>query len=147
MTPKKVLFLCSGNYYRSRFAEELFNHLAQKNSLGWVADSRALLRNPWSLGNYGPISPFAMQELEKRAIPFSRERFPKQLEAHEISEFQRIIALDRDEHQPMIETDYPWLTRLDYWDIKDLRDEPAESALRRLENHLQTLIHELSALQ
>ena len=25
---KTVLFLCTGNYYRSRFAEELFNHEA-----------------------------------------------------------------------------------------------------------------------
>jgi hypothetical protein len=25
---KSVLFLCTGNYYRSRFAEELFNHRA-----------------------------------------------------------------------------------------------------------------------
>ena len=36
-----VLFLCTGNYYRSRFAEELFNHRAARDGLSWVAQSRA----------------------------------------------------------------------------------------------------------
>jgi len=35
-----VLFLCTGNYYRSRFAEILFNAVAAKEGLGWRADSR-----------------------------------------------------------------------------------------------------------
>ena len=39
---KKILFLCTGNYYRSRLAEELFNHLAIKNDLPWRAWSEGL---------------------------------------------------------------------------------------------------------
>ena len=38
----KVLFLCTGNYYRSRFAEMLFNALASRKDLDWTADSRGL---------------------------------------------------------------------------------------------------------
>ncbi len=38
----KILFLCTGNYYRSRFAENLFNWLATKQGLDWQADSRGL---------------------------------------------------------------------------------------------------------
>ena len=37
-----VLFLCTGNYYRSRFAEMLFNHLAVESQLNWKADSRGI---------------------------------------------------------------------------------------------------------
>jgi len=37
-----VLFLCSGNYYRSRFAEIFFNWLAEEKSLSWRAESRAI---------------------------------------------------------------------------------------------------------
>ena len=35
-----VLFLCSGNYYRSRFAEIFFNWLAPQQGLNWRAESR-----------------------------------------------------------------------------------------------------------
>ncbi len=38
----KLLFLCTGNYYRSRFAELLFNHLAAQVGLDWRADSRGV---------------------------------------------------------------------------------------------------------
>src|SRR5688500_5812497 len=37
--PSTILFLCSGNYYRSRFAELLFNHLVAKAGLSYRADS------------------------------------------------------------------------------------------------------------
>src|SRR5260370_39303693 len=39
---KGVLFLCTGNYYRSRFAEVLFNSVAAKMGLPWRASSRGL---------------------------------------------------------------------------------------------------------
>ena len=37
---KKVIFVCSANYYRSRYAEHYFNWLAGQEKLGWEADSR-----------------------------------------------------------------------------------------------------------
>jgi protein-tyrosine phosphatase len=37
---KTVLFLCTGNYYRSRFAEILFNSVAGKLGLPCLASSR-----------------------------------------------------------------------------------------------------------
>ena len=41
-----VLFLCSGNYYRSRFAEHQFNAIADRDQLPWRADSRGLVVGP-----------------------------------------------------------------------------------------------------
>jgi hypothetical protein len=40
MSPNAILFLCTGNYYRSRYAEELFNHLAKVKGHSWRAFSR-----------------------------------------------------------------------------------------------------------
>jgi protein-tyrosine phosphatase len=37
---KTVLFLCTGNYYRSRYAEIYFNSVASKMELPWKATSR-----------------------------------------------------------------------------------------------------------
>jgi hypothetical protein len=45
---KTVLFLCTGNYYRSRFAEALFNSVAGRMGLPWRASSRGL-----ALGSQG----------------------------------------------------------------------------------------------
>jgi protein-tyrosine phosphatase len=53
---KTVLFLRTGNYYRSRFAEELFNHEAERASLPWIAQSRGLALERGA-NNVGPIAP------------------------------------------------------------------------------------------
>ncbi len=49
----RILILCSGNYYRSRFAEEVFNFRARAVYSNWSADSRGLRLNP---NNVGPIA-------------------------------------------------------------------------------------------
>jgi protein-tyrosine phosphatase len=145
MPANKILFLCTGNYYRSRFAEELFNHLAQQKGSNWSADSRGLVKNPWLLGNFGPISSFAVKELEKRSVKIAQMRFPKHLEHGEADKFNKVIALDKDEHEPLLEKNYPEITaRVIYWNIKDLGDEKSESALGRLETKIEALISRLT---
>lgn len=52
---KAILFLCTGNYYRSRFAEELFNFRAPALCPGWVAGSRGIAVDLGS-ANVGPIA-------------------------------------------------------------------------------------------
>ena len=58
---KQVLFLCSANFYRSRFAEHLFNHLAPEAGLKWRAQSRGLMVGHW--GDVGPISHYTVDAL------------------------------------------------------------------------------------
>lgn len=75
-----VLFLCTGNYYRSRFAEFYFRHLANQHSLNWRAESRGL---QITQGNVGPLSIFTQQECERRGsgltklLPTSQGHFAK----------------------------------------------------------------------
>ena len=59
-TKDRVLFLCTGNYYRSRFAEELFNFFAKGEGIAWRAFSRGLAERG-SPENVGPISQFALE--------------------------------------------------------------------------------------
>jgi len=58
---KRVLFLCTGNYYRSRLAEILFNHLAKERTLDWHADSSGLNGQADGIVNSGPLSHFTRQ--------------------------------------------------------------------------------------
>ena len=89
---KQVLFLCSGNYYRSRFAEHLFNWLAPKASLPWGADSRGLRAGQY--GNIGPISRFAVEGLKLRGIPINGEhRYPLELSLSELAGSDLVIAV------------------------------------------------------
>ncbi len=145
MPERKILFLCTGNYYRSRFAEELFNHLAAEKGLDWRAESRGLYQDFRLLGNFGHMSSLAVTALEKRQVKVSRKRFPQKLKPGEAKGYQIVIALDQDEHQPLIERHYPEMPSVTYWDIKDLGDEPAESALGRIETKIRAFITELSA--
>jgi protein-tyrosine phosphatase len=144
MTPHKILFLCTGNFYRSRFAEELFNHLAHPQHLEWVAASRGLSQDFWRLRNIGFMAVEARRELEKRGIR-PKLRLPRQLKPGEAAHYQLVIALDQAEHQPPLETYYPEITQVTYWDIKDLGDETSASALGRIETRVKALIVELAA--
>src|SRR5581483_3653175 len=115
----RILFLCSGNYYRSRFAEILFNHLAAERDLEWRADSRgivaAALRNP------GPISVLTLEGLAARGIPMGPARDPLQLTESDLARADRIIALYEREHRPMLQADYArWLRRIEFWRVPDL---------------------------
>jgi protein-tyrosine phosphatase len=54
-TIQRILFLCTGNYYRSRYAEELFNHIARAEGLGWRAFSCGAADQAFP-ENVGPMS-------------------------------------------------------------------------------------------
>ncbi|MGA2639102.1 hypothetical protein [Methylocella sp.] len=79
---KVVLFLCTGNYYRSRFAEEFFNFVAPDECPGWTAVSRGIAVD-LGVNNIGPIARSTAQALEKRGITLnlSLARIPLQLES------------------------------------------------------------------
>ena len=64
----KVLFLCTGNYYRSRFAEEYFNHLSLANGSPWRAESRGLAASFPRPRNPGTISPHVIDALQNLGL-------------------------------------------------------------------------------
>src|SRR5438445_5832879 len=71
---KTVLFLCTGNYYRSRFAEALFNSVAGKMGLPWQVSSRGLALER-GVNNVGPMAVAAVKALEA-GRPSRRGRHP-----------------------------------------------------------------------
>ena len=138
MQLRLVLFLCTGNYYRSRFAEEMFNHEARIAGLNWRAFSRGLATEP-SPENVGAISTFALQALNDRSIS-PAERFPVVCTIGDLESADRIIALKEAEHRLFLEQRFPgWENRASYWHVHDIDvAEPADTiaAIDRLVREL-----------
>jgi len=143
---KHVLFLCTGNYYRSRYAELLFNALAPTAGVPWHADSRGL-NLAAGAGNVGPISPFAAQRLLSRGIDSAAaQRFPLAARAADFAQADLAIALKRAEHQPLVLAHFPqWAERIEYWDIHDIDVAPPDAALAGIDAALNRLLARLGA--
>jgi protein-tyrosine phosphatase len=138
----RVLFLCSGNYYRSRFAEYLFNSLAESSGLAWGADSRGLCVG--CADNIGPISRYAIERLHALGISINSPRFPSQVEELDLAGSALVIALKEAEHRPMVARMFPtWENRVEYWHIDDLDCAEPEDALSALEDEIRSLVGRL----
>jgi len=140
-----VLFLCTGNYYRSRFAECYFNALACQRKLAWRAESRGL--QP-SIENIGSISSHALARLRLRGIePPTPVRPPQDLEEESLAAATLVVAVNEVEHRPLMQVRFPhWTERVRYWKVHDLDVTDANAGLAAIEQAVQELLTELSEL-
>lgn len=142
-----ILFLCSGNYYRSRYAELLFNHLAEQRGLGWRATSRGLSVD--RSNNPGPIAKPTIAALAHASItppPTDVERYPAQVSGAELAGAARVVAVKEAEHRPLLAERFPgWEDRAIYWHVHDLDKASAEEALGALDGLVAGLLDELAA--
>jgi protein-tyrosine phosphatase len=142
----EVLFLCTGNYYRSRFAEELFNHLAAQQDHPARASSRGLAVER-GIFNFGPISTHTIKGLEQRGITITKPmRKPQALTEFDLQNATLIVAVKEAEHRPLMQERFPeWVSRVRYWAIHDLDQETPETALAALDNKVRQLFQELAS--
>lgn len=116
-----ILFLCTGNYYRSRFAEILFNSLAAKMGSPWRASSRGLALER-GINNVGPMSASAVKKLEAMGVraPDAVARFPVQVTTDDLNNADFIVALKQIEHLPLVQERFPaWTDKVEFWHIED----------------------------
>ena len=144
MKPKVLLFVCTGNYYRSCFAELLFNNSARRERLGWQAISHGLELN---VQNRGPISPHVCSGLRARGVELEcgavRSALPLGLD--DLLSADRVVTLKRDEHLPIITRKFAqWASRIEYWHVDDLDLAAPNEALRKIEGNVIALIKCLS---
>lgn len=141
---KTVLFLCSGNYYRSRFAELFFNHLAEGAALSCRADSAGLWPN-CRVHNPGPISPHTLAGLRERGVSLpTSHRVPRDVTASDIRAAALTIALKDAEHRPIVSARFPeLLTRIQFWHVHDVGDAPPSEALALIERNVSELVARL----
>ena len=142
---KQVLFVCTGNHYRSRFAEALFNQKARQAQMNWRAVSRGLRLVPSQHG----ISSLAQQELTKRGVPQELwEGAPQALTKEDLRKSDYIVLMDETEHRPLLELKFPMRDdrKIHYWHIgESSKMRPATACqimCRNLEELLRTLGHD-----
>ena len=144
MQTRRILFLCTGNYYRSRFAEELFNYHAQRESLNWHASSRALALERGT-ENIGPISRFTIDALTDRNItPIGLTRFPIACGIDDFKSADLVIAMKEAEHRPLINDRFlGWQDRVTYWHVHDLDAAKPIATITMIDRLVQDLVRNI----
>jgi protein-tyrosine phosphatase len=139
---KTVLFLCTGNYYRSRYAEILFNWQAKPIGLAWQAESRGLDPDPL---NAGAMSRHTMAALKKLGIPFDQHlRFPLVANEDDFRVAHHVVAVKGAEHRPIIERKFPtWLDQVEFWHVHDLDCCGPDEAIPHLDREVAGLVERL----
>ena len=116
-----VLFLCTGNYYRSRFAEIVFNSVAAAMGLPWKASSRGLALER-GVHNVGPMAVSAITALEAMGVRAAdaTTRLPRQVTTDDLQQATRIVALKQAEHLPLLQERFPaWAEKVEFWQVDD----------------------------
>lgn len=137
---KKVVFVCTANYYRSRFAEAFFNYSKGSELNGWWAESRGLMIEcaPASL------SPHTKDAIEQLSIPEEcYQKFPVALNEEDLESVDLVIALKEEEHKPMMREQFPeWADKIRYWQVHDLDVWGPEQTLPAIQIQVGLLIQE-----
>ena len=150
---KVVLFLCTGNYYRSRFAEEMFNLVASVECPGWMAISRGIAVD-LGINNVGPIAKSTVDAFERQGVvTFNSQlaRMPLQLRIGDLEAADHIVALKKAEHLPLMQERFPsWLgtndpSRIEYWHVHDIDQMAPEQGLPLIAEQLPSLMKRLSS--
>ncbi len=136
-----VLFVCTGNYYRSRFAEAYFNYFAELLNLRHIGQSRGLDISRIQ----GEVSPIVLAALAERDVP---DRYAevdrKSLTLDDLKRADRVICLDDAEHREMMRKKFSdWADRVEYWKARDVDHAKPEETLHLIESHVVELVREL----
>jgi protein-tyrosine phosphatase len=136
-----VLFLCTGNFYRSRYAEAWFNFHSPRSGLDWRAESRGFRPHLATES----LSHHASGRLSACSVPADlTSRYPARLEEMDLIEASLVIAMLEEEHRPMMQEQFPrWADRIRYWNIHDIDRESPCHVLPLIEAEVETLIQQL----
>ena len=136
----KILFVCTANIYRSRFSEEVYNHIAIKNNLYTKAFSAGLMVGSYKTRKiYQP----ALKELDRLNIkPIRAEEYSIHVDDVDLKNYDMIICMDEKEHRPMVESNSNFKERnIIYWNIVDEPLVSSNISLPRCYQKIQELIY------
>jgi len=142
---RTILFICTGNYYRSRFAEALFNHHAELRGLSWRAISRGLAIE--RVTEVNKLSRFTIAAMLQRGI---KRRYTSvdlnALTSVDLIEADLAVAMCETEHRPMMIEKHPlWVDHVIYWRVPDLPYCRPSEAIAEIERQVSLLLDSISA--
>jgi protein-tyrosine phosphatase len=139
----RVLFLCTGNFYRSRFAEAVFNHHARERSSNWEAFSRGLAIHLAQ----GALARETIEGLRERGIEVTHTAAePCKLCVDDLTGAAVVVALHEPEHRPMMLRHFPdWVERTVFWTVPDVNEVHHHTALPEIERRVLALLDQLQA--
>ena len=139
---KTVMFLCSGNYYRSRFAEAFFNWHAVRRGAAWRATSRGLAI---SANNPGPLSVHTRARLAQHSIDCQEyERMPTDVTTEDFASAHHVVAVKQTEHHPLMQRRFPqWTEKVEFWEVHDIDCATPLEAMPHLESEVLALLDRL----
>jgi protein-tyrosine phosphatase len=138
-----VLFVCTGNFYRSRFAEAIFKAHATTGAL--TASSRGLdTSKPRDTG----LSPLVVAELKRLKISADLvPGYPRQLKQEDLVAADVVVLLDGREHAPVLHKQFPQtdMTKVRQWSVQDVPAMAASDAFAEITRQVDLLVAELAA--
>ena len=142
---RRVLFICTGNFYRSRFAEAVFNYHAAREMLPWSAFSRGLATHLVE----GDLSPYAAEALRELGIGLEHTgRTRIQLCEADLAGAHLRIALKESEHRPLIIRLFPqWEPEIRFWDVSDIDGADPQEALLLIEGLVLEFLADLRSAE
>ncbi len=141
---RTVIFVCTANYYRSRFSEYLFNHLAEQWGLAWRATSRGL--QTWMVDGLGPISEHTVERLRELGVSCDAERYPRPLTETDLETADLVVAVKEGEHRVMMRQQFPaWEDRIEYWNVDDLDCATPDEALPVCQMFVEAIVERFAA--
>ncbi len=140
---RRVLFLCSGNFYRSRYAEAVFNHHARAVGWPWRAFSRGLSTH--LIG--GDLSVHTRRALLRRGIALAQTGPTRQsLTRADLAAATHVVALKESEHRPILHARFAAdAARVEYWKVHDLDAATPAETLTAIDAHIARLAKKLLA--
>ena len=138
----KVLFVCTWNIHRSRFAEEVFNYLAKKSNDKHQAFSAGFR---FGSNSFRTIYYPALDNLKKlNIVPLRPNDFSKHIDDVDLFNYDRIICMDEGEHKPMVLANPNLQNDLfEYWNIIDEPKMKSELSLQKCYQKVENLLGDL----
>jgi len=142
----KVLFVCTGNFYRSRLAEELLRGYAEQRGVEIVSDSAGLGPIPNPI-NIGAIRFEVIEYLKNLGVnPSGTKRFPKKCHAADLESSDIVVGMNEIEHRHLLEQQFADIVKdhVRYWHVPDMEEDPDLMGPGMMVRNVKDLFREIS---